>query len=80
MAFIPLFSSHSKMDFEDFSNWLITSSGIFPKQYGVLSSAELAKPMSLQKRNISHKKILNESRPSVDSCDTPATISNHELN
>ena len=36
--------------------------------------------MSLQKRNISHKNILNKSGPNIDSCGTPTTISYHELN
>ena len=38
-AVIPLFSNHSKMDIEDFSNWPITASGVLPMHYGVLSSA-----------------------------------------
>ena len=37
MAFIPL--KLLKNGFDDFSNQLITSSGVFPMQYGVLSSA-----------------------------------------
>ena len=39
LAYIPLFLNHSKMVFEDFFNWVITSPGVFTIQYGVLLSA-----------------------------------------
>ena len=92
LPFNPLFSNHSKTDFEDFTNWVITYSEV--KYYFFLCSIvcyrlhslqslchyEKETYLSLQKRNISDKNILNKSGPSIGHCGTPTTISNHELN
>ena len=78
LPFIALFSNHSKRDFEDFSNWLVTYSGVFPMQYGLLLSAWLAKSV-ITKKETSHKNILNKSNHSIDPCGTPIKTSNHEL-
>ena len=40
LSFNPLFSNHSTIDFEGFSNWLITFSGVYPMPYCVLSLQE----------------------------------------
>ena len=79
LAFIPLFSNHSKMDVENFSNWFITSSRVFLCSmlcYFLLSLQSLCH----YKKETSHKNISNKSGLSIDPCVTLTTISTHELN
>ena len=64
-VFIPLFPNHSKTDFEEFSDRLITSSGVFLsiKCYCLHSLQSLCH----YEKEIYHKRnILNKSGPSID--------------
>ena len=74
-----LSSNHLGRSFEDFSKDAIESSILSDIAYGVVPYVQFAISVLFKVKNKSARNMLNKRGPKIEPCDTPNSISCHEL-